>query len=180
MRKCCTSKSLQEGNFSSGISLRLLMFFYPSSEYTQPPWVFGLKSLATPALSFPGQHPFSCMRYWGGLVGEQMETVCKSSAMLPPELWARIKSCIWAAFWLWRWHRQEAVQLSLQSQKAIAGKISSLPLGNLHVSLIFILLFLYAALASLHKSPVQQRGEYLWYLSFYQAADMMRRRFTPV
>lgn len=93
----------------SGIALRLLMFLYPSSEYIQPLWVFGLKSLATPTLSFPEQPPFSCMSYWTGIVGEQMETMCKSPALLLPELWARIKSCIWAAFWLWRWHRQEAV-----------------------------------------------------------------------
>lgn len=117
---------------------------------------------------------------WGRLVREQMETTYKSSTVLLPELWARIKSRIWAAFWLWRWHRQEAVQLSSQSQKARAEKIPSLTLRNLHISLLFILLFLYAALASLHKSPVQQRGEYLWYLSFCQAADTMRGRFTTV
>lgn len=92
-----------------GIALSLLVFLYPPSEYIQPLWVFGLKSLATPTLSFSEEPPFSCMSYWTGIVGEQMETMCKSPALLLPELWARIKSCIWAAFWLWRWHRQEAV-----------------------------------------------------------------------
>lgn len=98
-----TTKSPERKHFS-GIALRLLMFLYPSSEYIQPLWVFGLKSL-----SFPEQPPFSCTSYWREIVGEQMETMCKSLARLLPELWARIKSCIWAAFWLWRWHRQEAV-----------------------------------------------------------------------
>ena len=121
IRKYCTSKSLLEGNVFSGIVLRWLMFFYPSGEYIQPPGDFGLKSLATPALTFPGQQPFSCTSCWRGLVREQMETIFKLSAMLLPELWARIKSWIWAAFWLWRWYRQGAAQLVSQSQKAIAG-----------------------------------------------------------
>lgn len=78
----------------SGVALRLLMFLYLSSEYIQPLRVFGLKSLATSTLSFPEQQPFSCTNYWRGVAGEQMETMCKSPAMLLPELWARIKSCI--------------------------------------------------------------------------------------